>query len=252
MASGFDVAMQKVKAIHKVNKEISARINRAASGKKQQVARQLLIDPTSRTNVIMKDTPLSYESLIKNWKPRSVPQFRDVPEMKLFNDVINYSITSHEDVLLLNDKLLEVAMKFEWLDPRKAVAVVDLFKANLEIVQTLLGDIETLILPPRDVGINALEAEGAILEVQLKALAERVSEWNSKYSTAHLIPQHVHQWHQPSGRFAPYRRFVPDQCCAVCDRLGMGCTDPTCRMMSCSEGHTWNHPNQTPLVNSGF
>jgi hypothetical protein len=67
----------------------------------------------------------------------------------VFNDKIDYNVTTFEQVVSLNDKMLEVVRKYQLFgESDKAKTELSKFKTNFEVLQTMLGSIESKLLSP--------------------------------------------------------------------------------------------------------
>jgi hypothetical protein len=62
--------------------------------------------------------------------------------LDLFNDRIDYTCNSFQDVIRLNQSLSTVIEKYSFLDPKRAQVELEKFKNNFEVLQTCLGDVE--------------------------------------------------------------------------------------------------------------
>jgi hypothetical protein len=110
--------------------------------------------------------------------------------MNLFNDNVKYEVSRFDDLVRLNTKIKEVALKFTWLDAKKAEPVLRLFRGNMELLQTLLGDIEGKTVSSSADGQEELFQRAEALEAQLQSLQSDISAWNAK----HTGPSHKHVW----------------------------------------------------------
>jgi hypothetical protein len=165
--------------------------------------------------------------VLLQWAPKSSPKFENVPEMNLFNDNVDYIVSNFDQLCRLNTKLMEVARKFTWLDAKKAAPVLELFKTNLEIVQTLFGEIEGQARDFTSVGVDEILRKGEELEKQLLALSKEVEAWNLKNpSTLCPGPQRATTtWpaRKKNSRLDDKRFVMEDRCCKNPMIGKMGC-----------------------------
>lgn len=119
--------------------------------------------------------------ILQSWTPKEAPKFVVMPEMNLFNDNINFTIFSFDYLRALNNRLMEVAKKFTWLAATKATPVLEGFKTNLEVVQTLLGDLEERLIDFPSDGVDELVARGKELEALLLEYERSVEAWNARH-----------------------------------------------------------------------
>jgi len=160
---------------------------KTASGQnaKLVVAKQLAMNPSALTSLTAKESTLKIADIVDTWKPSVPPKFNEATEMNLFNDNLSYKVESFADVARLNAAILNSAMKFSWLIQEKAAPVFRLFLANLEVIQTLLGDLHAKLIPAKDDNeetILALKDEAAKLEAAREKFVAKVSEFNRKES----------------------------------------------------------------------
>lgn len=85
---------------------------------------------------VIEDLPRS--SILENWK-KAITLKKPVD---LFNDKLNFICTTFEDICRLNEGMLGVVDKFLFLDPKRAKSELEKFKANFEILQQSLGEVE--------------------------------------------------------------------------------------------------------------
>ena len=126
----------KIKAIAKVNSEIIARVTeiRVSMWEAYQAAK----------NGKMHATPAQ---LVHNL--RVTTALRLLAPTDIFNDKIRYECASFADLCRLNVEMLTVAKKFAFFgETARAVAELQKFRTNLELVQTALGQIESTLITP--------------------------------------------------------------------------------------------------------
>jgi hypothetical protein len=111
---------------------------------------------------------------VKQWRPPIVLSIYHDEDMNLFNDNVQYHVQTFDDVVRLNASLTVVAMKYGWLDPIKLPPVLRKFLGNLEVVQTLLGDLEGKLVGAANDGMDEINAEVIEISERLRALNNRV------------------------------------------------------------------------------
>jgi hypothetical protein len=91
----------------------------------------------------------------------------------IFNDHLNFSVTTWKELVDLNEKMLGVSQKIALLDPNnvKALAELKKFLENFEILQLGFGEVEALVQESP----SCLEAVGAQLR-QLNSLLMELSK----------------------------------------------------------------------------
>jgi len=169
-----------------VNDSIIGEI-KMASGQnaKLVVARQLAMTLISLTSLTAKESTLKVADIVDTWKPAAIHKFNETTEMNLFNDNLSYKVENFADVARLNAAILNSAMKYCWLIQEKAAPVFRLFLGNLEVIQTLLGDLHSKLIPAKDDSeetIQSLKEEAAKLEASREKFIAKVSEFNRKES----------------------------------------------------------------------
>jgi len=81
-------------------------------------------------------------SIISQWKPNEKESLKATNEMNLFNDNLNFSCKSFDDIKRLNKEMRSVAEKFCWLDPSKSPPILRAYLSNYEVLQVYLGELE--------------------------------------------------------------------------------------------------------------
>lgn len=112
--------------------------------------------------------------IIHKWRPSNVPEFMNTREMNLFNDNVNYQISSFADLQALNEKVAQTATKFEWFDEKKSAPVLQNFLINLEIIQTMIGSLDEMLLDRRTEDISEIHQEAAAINSSFAKLQERI------------------------------------------------------------------------------
>eukprot|EP01119_Soliformovum_irregulare_P014160 TRINITY_DN3857_c0_g1_i1.p1 TRINITY_DN3857_c0_g1~~TRINITY_DN3857_c0_g1_i1.p1 ORF type:complete len:242 (+),score=44.63 TRINITY_DN3857_c0_g1_i1:82-726(+) len=140
------IPFRKFDAIFTVNKEIIARINQHPSSVLVDFAYSLKIEEGRKTlELVEQKITKQKKQLLTCWKP-SV-QLRPIKD--LFNDKIDWTCKRFEDVVHLNDQLHEVCHKYEMFEGTSpALEAIQNFLTNMEILQQLLGEIESILQPP--------------------------------------------------------------------------------------------------------
>jgi predicted heme/steroid binding protein len=185
------LVLKQIFAIYTINQEIIERLKKYSQENPESYViygRLIVFDPKTRT-IRLDESKLPSSQIITNWSPITPCQFSNTAEMNLFNDNIIYTVSNFEDLIRLNSKIKEVAVKFTWLDPKKAEPVLKLFKDNMEVLQTLLGEVEGLTLSPGDDGRQELFQRAEELEAQLKALEADIATWNTIHGPPHQHPR---------------------------------------------------------------
>jgi hypothetical protein len=239
-SSSDSIILRKIISIQAINKEIIERIEKSRRdfgpfGSHVISGRQLVLDPTTRTTIRMEETKLPCSKIIATWNPKAAPKFNNTSDMNLFNDNLDYTVASFDDLVRLNAKIKDVALKFTWLDPRKSEAVLIQFKDNMEILQTLLGSVESMLISATPDGEDELRHRAEELEGQLKALQADVTAWNEKHA-----PPHQHEFFPEAPRITTINgNPVPrgGGYCPTCKRpRSFQCS---CGKYKCSCGQEW-------------
>lgn len=123
----FNIEIEKLSAINKLNVEIFNRINTLKKGNDYEY---IIIDKIS-----LKNNVISFNFKSKNIKSQSLNQYFQ-NEDNLFNDKLPSS-----EYFDLNN----IILKYSMLNPKKALDVIIKWKKTLENVQIYLGKIETQI-----------------------------------------------------------------------------------------------------------
>eukprot|EP01087_Luapelamoeba_hula_P020970 TRINITY_DN7248_c0_g1_i1.p1 TRINITY_DN7248_c0_g1~~TRINITY_DN7248_c0_g1_i1.p1 ORF type:complete len:370 (-),score=38.13 TRINITY_DN7248_c0_g1_i1:227-1336(-) len=173
----------KIVAIAKVNAEIVASIE-DHSKQNREVVRgvRFNIGPSTDGN-LPSVTPNAYSSysstIIASWAPAATaPAFEKGAELNLFNDNIDYSVRSYEDVKRLSNTVHIVAQKYDFLDEKKSPPMLRKFLTNLEIIQTLLGDIQGRLTDYSDPMVEEIVKTDADLREKWAAHVNRIQTFN--------------------------------------------------------------------------
>lgn len=129
--------------------------------------------------------------MMSSW--RSSVQLRPVEDF--FNDKINYSCTTFDDVVRLNEEMHKVCQKYKLFGATEdALRVISDFQSNLEIIQQMLGEIETLLQPATS---------------RLAEISSQVNVANeAMLQTKHKIEAHNGQL--PQGILQPHSKLTWD------------------------------------------
>jgi len=97
--------------------------------------------------------------------------------MNFFNDNVNYECSSFPDVKRLNEKMLDVAEKYGWLDAVKSPPVLKDFLSNFESLQVILGEIEGLFQEDEN-HKERLQEQAKKINSKLSRLLEEIQDLN--------------------------------------------------------------------------
>lgn len=90
----------------------------------------------------LNEINLEVRAVIAGWRPSR--QLLTIDD--LFNDRINYTVTNFEDLVRLNKEIHRVAIKYRMFEgSSRALAILQQFLSNFEILQQLLGEIEAML-----------------------------------------------------------------------------------------------------------
>jgi len=107
----------------------------------------------------------------------------------LFNDHLDYSCTMFKDLVVLNQKMLSVAEKYEMFgESPKAKEELEKFKTNFEILQTYFGEIEERLVDSQS-SYNEKVAEIEVANAIIRNFAKIHSLTPSLSTPSHTLPQ---------------------------------------------------------------
>eukprot|EP01124_Arcella_intermedia_P029521 TRINITY_DN6260_c0_g1_i1.p1 TRINITY_DN6260_c0_g1~~TRINITY_DN6260_c0_g1_i1.p1 ORF type:complete len:337 (+),score=95.84 TRINITY_DN6260_c0_g1_i1:70-1080(+) len=196
-----EVLQQKINALSNINLEIINRIEKLITTQTnlQYPTYHFRWDPhlqSIKVECIQHAVPVL--RIVQHWKPTTPRPFQITEEMNFFNDNIDYTCRSFEDLKRLNNKFSTVSKKFSWLDSNKSPPILRNFLENIEILQLLLGEVDELTLEkgmdvdPYGESVKRINEEigGMIKDIHLRNL-----------ETGKWVPSviHSHSWIQFMG-----------------------------------------------------
>lgn len=162
--------LKKIQAIAVVNEEIIERIqgtSGSVSGFKYRI-REACFDKGPMFFVEEVKQERSAKDMVTDWKGTKALTVID----DIFNDNLNFTCCSFEDLMRLNAGLLKVGNKYALFgESTKAQHELEKFKANLEIIQTCLGEIEES-LTSKPSQLQVYQGKVAKINLQLSELGE--------------------------------------------------------------------------------
>jgi len=167
MSQEDTVLLAKITAIAKVNQEIIKRIEFEANNMLILSRKYRFVFNEGTFSVLEDIQEIKASKVISQWKPKGKEALRNDKEMNLFNDNLDYSCNSFEDIKRLNNKMQIVTEKFGWLDPFRSPPVLRAFLSNYELLQVYLGQIEEQLLD---------------CESKLYLFSQQVQQLNNLYS----------------------------------------------------------------------
>jgi len=179
MSTENTIILQKIKAISSVNNEIVQRIQDKVNNKGMVCrSRKFSLESGEVFKLVEKVEETSALDIVSGWKPK-IPKenFHNTEDMNIFNDNINYTCTSFDDVKRLNESIPKVSFKFRLLDPNQSPPILRLFYSNLEILQTFLGDLEGLLMDPESPKKELLKAVQTLNDAHLY-VTQQINEKN--------------------------------------------------------------------------
>jgi len=180
--------IQKIDAIAKVNNEIITRIELMSKEDiiigydytlSQNMQKQSI---NVRSDLPSKVFSISDRKITKNaseiinaWCP--VKELQKIDDF--FNDNLDYNCNSFSDIIRLNKEMVRVSKKYVIFDcTQTAINVISSFLDNIEILQTFLGEIETLLSQSSPSKLEKLTAQINSLNKTLEGVAKSVVEVN--------------------------------------------------------------------------
>jgi len=130
------------KTVGTINLEIIARINQIGDETTQfkNYYIQSQDEPSEKGMFLIEEVieELPRSSILENWK-KGITLKKPID---LFNDKIDFNCSTFKDICRLNESMLGVIDKFIFLDPKRALSELQKYKANFEILQQSLGEVE--------------------------------------------------------------------------------------------------------------
>lgn len=144
------VLLKKIKALSTVNQEI---IDRIKAKKSVVTYKYSLASNLQSAQSPLNELPLFFreakqeqdaQQLISSFKP-NISQSPLTAVDDIFNDRLNYTCSSFQDIVRLNADIPRVAQKFDLLREEKAVPYVRQFLENLNTLQVALGQLDGML-----------------------------------------------------------------------------------------------------------
>ena len=192
--------LQKIDAIYTINKEIIGRINSIKTADVHTSALLPLQNKVPQFQLKIEKTPvdgiqeylqfshLLAKNILAKWTTNSkLEEIKDI-----FNDNIDYNVTNYQQVASLNSKMHQVVSKYELFgESPKAAIELNKFKNNFEIIQTMLGTVDTVFLPMNDSNVLALNQKVDLIN----KLLQEVSLACTPPSTEEIVQREL-EWDQ--------------------------------------------------------
>eukprot|EP00744_Colponema_vietnamica_P011154 GILI01015696.1.p1 GENE.GILI01015696.1~~GILI01015696.1.p1 ORF type:complete len:375 (-),score=75.65 GILI01015696.1:144-1268(-) len=187
-ADDYEALSRKIEALYNINNEVIEQINEMKGQQSKVVVmrKYTFKDLECELSADSKTAPAS--AIISKWRCASPPPFIQDASLNFFNDNLDYSVRNFSDVCRINQALFDISQKYLLLDQKKTVPFLRKFLTNLEVVQTLLGELHGCLM---DKPALPDELQGKYAQLQeewkkvMKAQAvfkRELEEWNSQSS----------------------------------------------------------------------
>lgn len=109
-------------------------------------------------------------------------------EMNMFNDNVDYNVTSFDDIVRLNRVIPDIVDKYAWLDPARSPPLLRLFLQNMEVLQVFLGEIDSLLIDIPS-SMDELNTKALCLTEQMAELLQCARDFSTISSPLPITPQ---------------------------------------------------------------
>jgi len=121
---------------------------------------------------------------VASWRPATAPKLQTGDELNFFNDNLDYSVHSFNDLERLNEKIPQIASKYSFLDAKKSEPLLAKFVENMEVLHALLVPLEQQLHGVEADGLDAIIEEARAVEERVNGLAKAVQVWNEKHKAS--------------------------------------------------------------------
>eukprot|EP01125_Pyxidicula_operculata_P001768 TRINITY_DN11600_c0_g1_i1.p1 TRINITY_DN11600_c0_g1~~TRINITY_DN11600_c0_g1_i1.p1 ORF type:complete len:391 (-),score=52.83 TRINITY_DN11600_c0_g1_i1:107-1279(-) len=171
--------INKIQGISNINKEAIARISELTKNNEIIVSYRYTITESNSLYVLNEQkTVIPAIDIRDSWKTQST--LCTVEDF--FNDKLDYSCTSYQDIVRLNQSMLVVARKYRIFEcTRDSLNVLEQFKKNFEELQIYLGEIEAML--------ENAKSKRDVIQPYVDQLNEAMSRVKTEYNMKSIMKQ---------------------------------------------------------------